>query len=292
VIQSNEQIRNNLETRLNVKTLDDMFYTLVKDGTNCSVFESKAILENARRIYRLGEYENESGLKPGQLKIIGIEAREPAGKPLSECKKKEAIVTLDAGEEDHKVRFSNYYSEEQGVAALRRFRLVRITQEACDQGVLLTQEDLAFRYFNCSVSTIRRDVRLFRNLGIFIPTRGQQKDIGRGTTHRVEAVKRFIPGKPVSTISREIFHSPIAVERYITTFSRVIFLLQRGFSSEDIAFAIKASVRLVEDYIGLFHKYNTETYKEKLDEIAQISDPFFDGESLKKTPPLRKGVNL
>ena len=151
---------------------------------------------------------------------------------------------------------------------------------------------MAFRYFNCSVSTIRRDVRLFRKLGIFIPTRGQQKDIGRGTTHRVEAVKRFILGKPVTTISREIFHSPIAVERYVTTFSRVIFLLKRGFSSEDIAFSIKASVKLVQDYTELFHQFNNDSYKEKLDEIARVSDPFFDGESLKKTLSSRKGTNL
>ncbi len=267
-----------LEDRLKVKTLDNIFYTIVKDGTNCSSFEARTILENARRIYRLDESRKEYGLKPGQLKVIGIAAQEPAGKPLSDCKKKEAIVTLDAGSEDHNVRFSDYWSNEQGVAALRRFRLARITQEACDQGVLLTQEDLAFRYLNCSVSTIRRDVRIFRELSIAIPTRGQQKDIGRGTTHRVEAVKRFIFGKPITVICREIFHSPTSVERYITTFSRVLFLLKRGFRSQDIAFAIKVSLRLVEDYIRLFNEINTDVHKDKLDEIANLSNPFFEGE--------------
>ena len=123
MINTSEQIRNNLEIRLKAKTLDDMFYTVIKDGTNCSAFESRAILENARSIYRLSEYENAFGLKPGQLKVIGIDCKEPAGKPLSQCKKKEAIVTLDAGDEDHKVRFSSCHSEEQGVSALRRFRL-------------------------------------------------------------------------------------------------------------------------------------------------------------------------
>ena len=278
MIISNEQRRGKLGERLKVKTLDNIFYTLIKEGTNCSGFEAKTILDNARRIYRLDDSHQEYGLKPGQLKVIGIDTKEPAGKPLADCQKKEAIVTLDAGDEDHHVRFSDYWSADQGVAALRRFRLARITQEACDQGVLLTQEDLAFRYLNCSVSTIRRDVRLFRKLGITIPTRGQQKDIGRGTTHRVEAVKRFILGKPVTVICREIFHSPTSVERYIATFSRVIFLLKRGFNPQDIAFAIKVSLRLVEDYIRLFKKLNTAAYKDKLDEIANLSNPFFDGE--------------
>lgn len=290
MIISNGQTRENLEKRLKVKTLDEMFYSIIKNGTNCSAFESKAILDNARRIYRLGDYQYRDCLTPGQLKVIGIDAGEPAGKPLLECQKKEAVVTLDAGEEDHKVRFSNYYSEDQGVSALRRFRLARITQEACDQSVLLTQEDLAFRYLNCSVSTIRRDVRLFRKLGISIPTRGQQKDIGRSSTHRVEAVKRFILGKPLTEISREIFHSPIAVERYINTFSRVIFLLKRGFSPQQIAFTIKASVKLVEDYIALFNRLDTDIHKNKLDEIARLSNPFFDEESkLKKNFYLPQG---
>ncbi len=278
MIINNEQVKNKLEQRLKVKTLDDMFYGIIKNGTNCSDFESKAILENARRIYHLNNYQQERGLAPGQLKIIGIDAREPAGKPLSECQKKEAIVTLDAGDEDQKVRFSKDYSKEQGVSALRRFRLVRITQESCDQGALLTQEDIAFRYLNCSVSSIRRDVQLFRKLGISIPTRGQQKDIGRGTTHRVEAVKRFLLGKTVTTIAREIFHSPGAVERYIFTFSRIIFLLKRGFASQDIAFTIKASVKLVEDYIGLFNQFNTDVHKSKMDEIAHLSNSLFEGE--------------
>jgi len=277
MIISGEQRKDKLESRVKNKTLDNIFYTVIKEGTNCSAFEARTILDNARRIYCLGDDQEERNLKPGQLKIIGLDAKEPAGKPLAECQKKEAIVTLDAGEEDYALRFNPPGAEDKGVSAVRRFRLARMTQEAYDQGVLLTQEDLAFRYLNCSISTIRRDVRVFRKLGITIPTRGQQKDIGRGTTHRVEAVKRFVLGKPVTTICRDIFHSPTSVERYITTFSRVAFLQMRGFSVQEIAFIIKASVKLVEEYLLLFDQLNTKTYKSKLDEIAQLSFPFFEG---------------
>jgi hypothetical protein len=136
---------------------------------------------------------------------------------------------------------------------------------------------LAFRYLNCSVSTIRGDVRVFRKLGISIPTRGQQKDIGRGTTHRLEAVKRFVLGKPITAICREIFHSPTSVERYITTFSRVTFLQKRGFSAQEMAFILKASVKLVEDYLLLFDQLNTKIHQSKLDEIAHLASPFFEG---------------
>lgn len=171
MMRNGEQRKDKLESRVKNKTLDNIFYTVIKEGTNCSAFEARTILEKARRIYRLGDFQEERNLKPGQLIIIGLDAKEPAGKPLTECQKKEAIVTLDAGEEDCTLRFNPSGAEDQGVSAVRRFRLAQMTQEAYDQGVLLTQEDLAYLYLNCSVSTIRRDVRVFRKLGISIPTR-------------------------------------------------------------------------------------------------------------------------
>jgi hypothetical protein len=88
MIISSGQRKDKLESRVTSKTLDNIFYTVVKEGTNCSAFEARTILENARRIYRLGDHQEERNLKPGQLKIIGVDAREPAGKPLVECQKK------------------------------------------------------------------------------------------------------------------------------------------------------------------------------------------------------------
>ncbi|MHC1567972.1 MAG: DUF1670 domain-containing protein, partial [Candidatus Syntropharchaeia archaeon] len=61
-----------------------------------------------------------------------------------------------------------------GLAALRQARLARVTHEAWDQGVSLTQEDIAAKR------------------GVIVPTRGQQKDIGPGVSHKVEAVRLFM----------------------------------------------------------------------------------------------------
>jgi len=65
-----------------------------------------------------------------------------------------AVVTLDAGKEDEDIR-SKY-----GLAAVRQARISRIAHEALDQGVSLTQEDLAFKHLNCSIRTVRRDKNL------------------------------------------------------------------------------------------------------------------------------------
>jgi len=58
--------------------------------------------------------------------------------------------------------------------------------------VSLTQEDIAAKLLNCSVRTVRRDINALAKRGVIVPTRGQQKDIGPGVSHKVEAVRLFM----------------------------------------------------------------------------------------------------
>ncbi|HEY8369877.1 MAG TPA: DUF1670 domain-containing protein, partial [Thermodesulfobacteriota bacterium] len=118
----------------------------------------------------------------GQLKISGVLSSEPAGKPLRDCARGECFVTYDAGEEDEETR------RRYGVIGLRRFKLLRIATEAHDQGIDLTQEGLA-KILGAGVKTVKRDIAYFRKHGIFLPTRGQQKDLGPIVPHQVEAVR-------------------------------------------------------------------------------------------------------
>ena len=173
--------------RLNAKTLDQMFVNIVEQGYECPPFVSNAILETAKSVF-VPDQSNPNVTNVGQGKILGIAASEPAGKPLSECEMKTAVVTLDAGKEDAEIQ-SAY-----GLAALRQARLARITHEAWDQGVALTQEDVAFKLLNCGVRTVRRDIKALATRGVVVPTRGQQKDIGPGVSHRVETVRLYIVG--------------------------------------------------------------------------------------------------
>ena len=91
------------------------------------------------------------------------------GKPLAMCEMKTAVVTLDAGKEDEEIR-SKY-----GLAALRQARLARVVHEAWDQGVSLTQEDIAAKLLNCGVRTVRRDIKALAKRGVIVPTRGAAK---------------------------------------------------------------------------------------------------------------------
>ena len=91
-------IRNTSE-RLNAKTLDQMFINMVEQGYDCPPFVSNAILQTARSVFS-PDQSNPDILNVGQIKILGISSSEPAGKPLSDCQMKTAVVTLDAGKED------------------------------------------------------------------------------------------------------------------------------------------------------------------------------------------------
>lgn len=257
--------------RLNAKTLDQMFVNMVEQGYECPPFVSNAILQTAKSVF-VPDQSNPNTINVGQMKVLGIAASEPAGKPLAECEMRTAIVTLDAGSEDEEIR-SRY-----GAAALRQARLARITHEALDRGVLLTQEDLASKLLNCGVRTVRRDIKALAQRGIVVPTRGQQKDIGPGVSHRTAAVRLSILRKTYTEIERTLMHSQTAIKRYVQTFARVAYLTRMGNPTTDIAFLVQISERLVREYQDLYQRYNEDpAYKERIDKIVESAASYQAG---------------
>ena len=242
-----------------------MFVNMVEQGYECPPFVSNAILETVKSVF-MPEQSNPTVMNVGQLKVLGIAASEPAGKPLAKCEMKTAVVTLDAGKEDEEIR-SKY-----GLAALRQARLARVAHEAWDQGVSLTQEDIAAKLLNCGVRTVRRDIKALAKRGVIVPTRGQQKDIGPGVSHKVEAVRLFMERRTYTEIERRLKHSLTAIKRYILTFSRVAYLTEKGYTTKEIAFLVQVSERLTRDYQALYRKYKGDrAYKDRLDEILTLN---------------------
>jgi DNA-binding CsgD family transcriptional regulator len=160
-----------------------------------------------------------------------------------------------------------------------------MTTEALDQGTLLTMEDLA-HILDCDEKTIRMDIKRYqKNHDIIIPTRGNKKDIGPGVTHREKTVELFIQGKDPLTIARELKHSLKAVERYISTFCRVIYCYSEVLNTLKTALIVGISVALVNKYLELKAKYwNKEEYRERLEEISERGSGFWKFYDSKKKP--------
>jgi hypothetical protein len=238
--------------RLDAKTLDSMFRRRIEEGANCSPFVSQAILAAVKEIFAIGPDDRDHQLGLGQIRLLVVAAEEPAGKALEECQKVSVLLTLDAGQEDYQVRLAH------GVEGLRRRRILRVTEEAREQGGLLSYEDLAFRLFNCGVRTIVRDVKALHRREIAVPSRGQQQDIGPGQTHRVQAVRLYLKGLEANEIARRLYHTLGSIENYVTTFARVAFLVGKGYGDDEIAFVIRRSSPLVAAYRKLLTEFQAK----------------------------------
>jgi hypothetical protein len=239
------------QERLDAKSLDNLFRRRIEEGAKCSPFVSAAILQIVKEVFPLHPEDLGKELDLGQVKLLVAAAQEPAGKPLEECQKVTVLLTLDA-KDDLTIRACD------GVTGLRRSRILRLASEARDQGGLLSYEDLAYRLLNCGVRTIVRDIAALRRRGLEVPTRGQQQDIGPGQTHRVQAVRFFLQGQEANEIARRLYHSLSSIENYVTTFARVIFLADKGYGIDEIAFVIHRSPALVGAYRRLYEEFRRQ----------------------------------
>lgn len=266
------------KVRISQKTLDHTFLSLIEKGAKCPPFVSNAILNTARNVFCLNEANGLDTLKTGQMKIVGLAAHEPAGKPISQCEKKTCVVTIFLGDEDHQTRAIH------GISGLRRAKLLRIATESWEQGVLLTHEDFAYQILHCGLRTIARDIKYFKEHDIIIPTRGQQLDIGRGTSHKIKAVEYLITKrKNEHEIAKILYHSIHAIERYTLCFARVVLLKEKGIAVNDIAFIVQISAQLATEYLDLYEKYkNDSDYKEQLQQIIGQAQNFDVSDDLKK----------
>lgn len=259
-------IRNTEREQLNrlaVKTLDQIFIMRLKEGLGCSMFEAEAITDLIKEVY-FPWLADPTTIQAGQLALTAVSADEPGHKPLAQCKMVPIVLTLYAGEEDHRLRLEH---RRQGIACLRQTQLYRMTHEALDQGALLTAEDLAFRIFNCGLRTISRDLQVLAEAGLTVPLRSQQKDAGRAVTHRTQAVELYLQRHTFSQISQRLRHSLSAIANYVVSFAIVAVHTRDGHPVDEIAFLMQISPSLVRAYQELYQRYNRPPYQERIEEI-------------------------
>jgi len=228
---------------------------------NCSPFEAKAILNCVYEVYQ-PFFDNTASMKPGQILFEVVSVENSAKEKLSDCQMKTVILTLDAGVDDLSVR------EREGVIGLRRHRLQRIATEAFQQGGLLTVEDIANRLLNCGERTLTRDIKALKDTGICLPLRSTIKDMGRTISHREMIVKHWLLGMEFSEIARKTNHSIEAIANYVEKFKRVICLAKDYHEIKTVAFLVKISVSLAQQYYDLYQ--NLEIIPNREEELNEL----------------------
>ena len=147
-------------------TKEQMFRLRLINGFNFAPIVADAVVDLSKDFFQ----NDSSGVCNGQILYLAISNEEGPGKSIFDSKHVEVVLTLDSPED------MDVY-EKFGLSAYRQHVLLRIAQEARDQNALLTIKDLV-KLLKSSYSTIKRNLKYFREREIYVPLRGIIKDIG------------------------------------------------------------------------------------------------------------------
>lgn len=248
-----------LSQRLNSKSVKNAIINNIARDFNLTPILAEAYFNQVKNYFT---EHADLNLSAGKMHYLAVDDREPAGKPVTLCKKVSVMLSVHKADEDLQVY------KESGLSGLRQHRLQRITKEAIEQGALLSYEDIAF-ILTTSVITIKRDVARLRRSGLSIPSRGWRHDMGRGNSHKTQILDLYLSGYQFSEIEKRTHHSETAVKRYVQDFSKIILLFKKEFSVDQIRIATGFSNRLVGEYIKLYNKY----FKEQNHRLQAILNP-------------------
>jgi hypothetical protein len=131
-------------------------------------------------------------------------------------------------------------------------RVLRLCQQAFDQGGLLSNCDIA-ELLHTSASYIGNLLAEHeRSTKTVVPRRATLHDVGSGLTHkRIICWKRYADGKEPHIVARETRHSLESVDRYLGQYDRVRHCRLQGLTPEQTAYSLTCSVGLVKQYLAI-----------------------------------------
>ena len=209
-------------------------------------------------------YPETTHLRPGQIQWTTVDRDEKAsyGKRASDCRLTSVVLDL--------VRTRDIAERAQGkkLREMKKEAVVRLFEQSYEQGGCMPNAELAILLKICP-GTVSKYAREWESeKGRLLPRRGTIHDLGPTLTHKRQIIEKlFLEGKSVGQVCRETYHSPEAVHRYITAFKQVLLCRRKGLSNGEIAFAVKKSLRLVEEYQKLIDQMAKRNYA--LEELLQ-----------------------
>lgn len=278
MIMLSEARKAQRDLRLTLKTQDQTLMRQAMEGAGLTRWEAAVLPEVVAGIYFHGGANQP--WKDGQVRYQCVAITAGAGKKLDECPLVPVALTVIDIEKDREVL------KEYGATALRRTKVVRIAEEAREQGGVLTQEDLGV-ILGCDERTIRRDIRDLRSQGTQVPTRGFVQDIGPTLSHKAQAIRHWLGGKEPVAVARAINHSLGAVERYLGDFKRVALCMIKDMDEVATARAANMSPALVATYRAMYREAaDNPAYGYRFQELSQL----IAGDSVADSAAEKKGA--
>lgn len=231
----------------------------LQQGYNLSPVEAMVL---AQRLQQLVDEQTGWSRQQGQITYQAIAMDEPPGKPLSLCHKVPVHLTVMA-EGDAQLWAI------EGPIAVRRVRVHRMTYEALMQGGALSQEDLAC-LLGVSLKTIKRIFTWYREQDQRLPSRGEIQDMGRGVSHKIPVIRKYVQDLSFSHISKHLGkHGIPSMVRYLRHFALVMILEDRGLTPGQMQSVIGISENLIEQYRSLYDELNVPEHARALERIRR-----------------------
>lgn len=255
---------HSVAARLSEKTAIHAIEVELQRGYGLSSVEALVL---ARRVQQLVEEQTGQHRQPGQIRYQAIAIEEPAGKALKDCRKVPVQLTVVADGDAHA-------QASEGVIALRRLRVRRLVYEALFQGGALSQEDLAC-ILGVSLKSIKRIFAYCRQQGEPLPSRGEIRDMGRGVSHKVPVIRKYVQGCSFSRISLDLGkHGVDSMSRYLRHFALVMILEERGLTPSQMHSVIGISENLIQQYLALYLELSVPEYARTLERLKHVVFPF------------------
>ena len=141
--------------------------------------------------------------------------------------------------------------------------MVRLLKAAKAQGGLLSGAELSV-IMNRSLSTIRKYLDAYRaKTGEILPLKGYVLDQGSLPTHKGIIISLYEQGVSPADIVLKTCHSQDAVDRYIKQYTQIKKLVRKGMDEESIKEITGRSMKVVRDYIKLYHDLNPGEIKKQ-----------------------------
>lgn len=227
-------------------------------------------------------YPVTSHLKPGQTPWITVDKNEKGsyGKSIKNTRLVPVVLNL-VKETDMQER-----ADGKKLRDFKKERVVSLANEAFEQGGCITNAELSI-LMKISPSTVSKYIKEWElEHNTVVPRRGSIHDIGPTLTHKKIIIhKLFIEQKSVQQTSRETYHSLPAIQRYISTFRQILLCYEKNMNIDEIAFAVKRTKRLVQEYLDII-----SSYAEHLKSLKEIIEKPIDIENNIKVWSKENGI--
>lgn len=156
---------------------------------------------------------------------------------------------------------------------LKRDAIARLFTQAYEQGGCLTSAEVALLLKICPGTVGKYTAAWEAEHHRLLPRRGTIHDLGPTLTHkRIIIHQLFIEQHSVERVSRDTYHSPLAIQRYIGTFRQILACRLKGLTPDETAFTVGISRRLVDEYQTILDDYQQQGHL--LDQLQHVNPNF------------------